>query len=124
MTLPLLSPPTLLVGCGGSGLVTITTDYPDYLPFRTFATDAAARLELTTAFLNRGWPDNDAVLQEMFALRHEQANILGYQTWPDFDTDVKMIGSSPWAQRCKASSLLSSLQSRSPDPPEVLEAKR
>ncbi|SHH64789.1 thimet oligopeptidase [Jatrophihabitans endophyticus] len=76
------------------GLVTITTDYPDWLPFRSFARDAAARLELATAFLNRGWPDNDAVLQEMFALRDEQARILGYRTWPDYDTDVKMIGTS------------------------------
>ena len=46
---------------GDDGLVTITTDYPDYLPFRTFARDAAARRELTVAFLNRGWPANDAV---------------------------------------------------------------
>lgn len=80
---------------GAEGLVTITTDYPDFLPFRTFAKDADARLQLMTEFLNRGWPDNDAALQEMFALRDEQARILGYQTWPDYDTDVKMIGSSP-----------------------------
>ncbi|WP_375474465.1 M3 family metallopeptidase [uncultured Jatrophihabitans sp.] len=77
------------------GLVTITTDYPDYLPFRAFARDAAARRALTVAFLDRGYPANDAVLHEMFALRNEQASILGYQSWPDFDADVKMIGSSP-----------------------------
>ena len=28
------------------GLVTVTTDYPDYMPFRTFASDADARREL------------------------------------------------------------------------------
>ena len=75
------------------GLVTITTDYPDYLPFRTFATDAEARRELSLAFLNRAWPDNEAALHEMLDLRAEQASLLGFASWPDFDADVKMIGS-------------------------------
>jgi thimet oligopeptidase len=76
------------------GLVTITTDYPDYLPFRTFATDAAARKELVVEFLNRGWPANDAVLHEMLSLRDEKARILGFRSWPDYDSDVKMIGTA------------------------------
>jgi len=76
------------------GLVSITTDYPDSLPFRTFARDAAARKELTVAFLNRGWPDNDAVLHEMLSLREEKARILGYRSWPDYDADVKMVGTA------------------------------
>jgi thimet oligopeptidase len=79
---------------GEDGLVTITTDYPDYLPFRTFARDAAARKRLAVEFLNRGWPANDAVLHEMFDLRDEKARILGYRSWPDYDTDVKMIGNA------------------------------
>ena len=75
------------------GLLTITTDYPDVIPFRTFARDAAARLELTEAFLNRAWPANDALLQEILALRTELAQLLGYESWPDYDAEVKMIGS-------------------------------
>ena len=75
-----------------AGLVTITTDYPDYLPFRTFAYDASARRELAGAFLNRAWPGNDTVLHEMLDLREEKARLLGYRSWPDYDTDVKMIG--------------------------------
>jgi thimet oligopeptidase len=74
------------------GLATITTDYPDYLPFRTFAQDADARRELASAFLNRAWPANDAVLREMLQLREEKARLLGYASWPDYDADVKMIG--------------------------------
>jgi thimet oligopeptidase len=76
------------------GLVTVTTDYPDFLPFRTFARDADARRSLTVEFLNRGWPANDPVLHEMLALREEKAIILGYRTWPDYDADVKMIGTA------------------------------
>lgn len=74
------------------GLVTITTDYPDVIPFRTFASDADARRELVTAFLNRGWPRNEEALRRMLELRAEQAELLGYANWPDFDAEVKMIG--------------------------------
>jgi thimet oligopeptidase len=77
-----------------NGLVTVTTDYPDYIPFRTFARDADARRRLATEFLSRGWPVNDAVLHEMLELRDEKARILGYRSWPDYDADVKMIGTA------------------------------
>jgi thimet oligopeptidase len=75
-----------------AGFVTITTDYPDAIPFRMYAHDAAARRELTIAMLDRGWPANDAALAEMLALRAEAAELLGYRNWPDYDAEVKMIG--------------------------------
>ena len=78
---------------GDDGLVTVTTDYPDLIPFRTFAHDAVARRALTTAFLNVGWPVNDGLLRELFALRAERASLVGYASWADFDAEVKMIGS-------------------------------
>jgi Zn-dependent oligopeptidase len=74
------------------GLVTITTDYPDAIPFRMYARDAAARRELTVAMLDRGWPENDEVLAEILDLRAEAADLLGYPSWPDYDAEVKMIG--------------------------------
>lgn len=77
---------------GEDGLVTITTDYPDSVPFRTFAQDAAARRELTIQFLDRGWPDNDAPLRELLGVRHERATTLGYASWADYDAEQKMIG--------------------------------
>jgi thimet oligopeptidase len=78
---------------GEDGLVTITTDYPDYVPFRTFARDEEARRALTVEFLNRAWPANDAVLREMITLRDEKARLLGYAGWPDYDAEIKMVGS-------------------------------
>ncbi|MDN5765287.1 MAG: Zn-dependent oligopeptidase [Humibacillus sp.] len=74
------------------GLVTVTTDYPDVVPFRTFAHDAAARRDLVTQALTVAWPANDAVLQRLFAVRREIATLLGYDTWADYDAEVKMIG--------------------------------
>ncbi len=74
------------------GLVTVTTDYPDAVPCFTFAEDAAVRRELRVEFLNRGWPDNDAVLRDLFAVRREVAQLLGYDGWPDYASEVMMIG--------------------------------
>ena len=75
------------------GLVTVTTDYPDVIPVSTFGKDAQTRRELQVAFHNRGWPENDARLQELFAVRQELATLIGYPTWADYDAEVKMIGS-------------------------------
>jgi thimet oligopeptidase len=80
---------------GDDGLVTITTDYPDVIPFRTFAADAAARRELMVQFLNRAWPQNDALLAQLLALRAERAELLGYADWADYDAEIKMVGSGP-----------------------------
>ncbi|HSE07914.1 MAG TPA: M3 family metallopeptidase [Nocardioidaceae bacterium] len=77
---------------GEDGKVTITTDYPDYIPFMTFARDREARGELLRAFLNRAWPQNDALLIELLKLRDEHARLLGYADWPSYDAEVKMIG--------------------------------
>ena len=77
---------------GSDGRVAITTDYPDVYPFLMFAEDATARREVMLAFNNRAWPENDPLLVELLALRAEQAQLLGYDSWPDYDAEVKMIG--------------------------------
>ena len=76
------------------GLATITTDYPDAIPFRTFARDADARRALTIEYENRGWPVNDVTLGEILDLRAEQAALVGFATWADYDTQRKMAGSA------------------------------
>ncbi|MGZ4652170.1 MAG: M3 family metallopeptidase [Oryzihumus sp.] len=77
---------------GGDGRVEVSTDYPDVVPFMSFAHDHVARAALRTEFLNRAWPANDGVLKELLALRAEHASLLGYDGWPDYDAEVKMIG--------------------------------
>jgi thimet oligopeptidase len=76
---------------GPDGKVEISTDYPDYIPFMTFAHDRFARRELLQEFLNRAWPVNDRLLQELLGLRDEHARLLGYDDWPSYDAEVKMI---------------------------------
>lgn len=77
------------------GLVTVTTDYPDAVPTRMYAHDAGVRRDMAIAFLTVGWPQNDALLKELFALRHELANLVGYDDWASYDADVKMIKKGP-----------------------------
>jgi len=75
------------------GLATITTDTPDAVPFRMFSHDAQARRALLLESLNRAWPSNDVLLGELLDLRSEYATLLGYSSWPDYDAEVKMVGS-------------------------------
>ncbi|MBI3939363.1 MAG: peptidase M3 [Acidobacteria bacterium] len=79
---------------GPDGKVTLTTDYPDYIPFRAYAKDGAARLALFKEYLSRGYPANDAALKQLLAIRREKAMLLGYRNWADYVTEDKMIGSS------------------------------
>lgn len=78
---------------GDDGLVTVTTDYPDLVPFLTFGSDSEARHELALAQSNVAWPANDQVLHDLLAVRAETASLLGYDSWPDYDSEVTMIGS-------------------------------
>ncbi len=75
-----------------AGQVEISTEYPDTIPFLTYARDPAARRTVAHSFLNIGWPDNEPVLAELLEVREEHARLLGYADWPSYDAEVKMIG--------------------------------
>lgn len=77
------------------GLVTVTTDYPDAVPVRMFVHDPDVRRQVTVAFLERAWPQNEPLLRELFDLRAELATLVGYADWASYDADVKMIGTGP-----------------------------
>ena len=80
---------------GADGRVVVTTEYPDYVPYMTFGKDRAARADLLMEYRNRAWPENDTLLRELLEMRREQATILGYDGWPSYDAEVKMIGTGP-----------------------------
>lgn len=74
------------------GTVTLTTEYTDVGPIMEYATDRATRTALTRVFRNLGWPENDAVLAELLAVRAERSRLLGYSDWADYETETRMIG--------------------------------
>jgi thimet oligopeptidase len=78
---------------GEDGKVTITTEYPDIVPFLDYVRDAAAREEMWRLFRQRGYPANIEVLDRLLARRHELAGLLGYPSWAAYITEDKMIKS-------------------------------
>ncbi len=79
------------------GTIRITTDYPDYNPFMTYAEDDAARRDLYIKFRSRGDQANETVLHDILKLRREKSTLLGYANWADYITADKMIGSGEHA---------------------------
>jgi thimet oligopeptidase len=73
------------------GKVTITTDYPDFLPVEKFAKSDDLRRRLAIAFASRAYPANKLVLMDMITTRTEIANTLGFPTWADYNAADKMI---------------------------------
>ncbi|HSD87282.1 MAG TPA: M3 family metallopeptidase [Kofleriaceae bacterium] len=76
-----------------AGVIRITTDYPDYNPFMTYAMDDELRRDLYIKFRSRGDQQNEAVLQDILKLRKEKATLLGFKDWADYITADKMIQS-------------------------------
>ena len=74
-----------------NGAIRITTDYPDYNPFMTYAADDELRRELYIKFRSRGDQQNEAVLRDILKLRAEKSGLLGYRDWADYITADKMI---------------------------------
>ena len=72
------------------GKITISTDYPDYYPFVTYATDRRAATELYIKFTNRGGDVNLGRLDRLLALRHEKAKLLGYPSWAAYAIEPRM----------------------------------
>ncbi|CAN5288800.1 M3 family metallopeptidase [soil metagenome] len=76
-----------------AGMIRVTTDYPDYNPFMTYAADDELRHQLYIKFRSRGDQQNEHVLHSILELRSEKASLLGYANWADYVTADKMIGS-------------------------------
>jgi len=77
---------------GADGKVVVTTDYPDLLPFLTYAADPAARKALANASAARGYPVNAEVLKKILSLRQELAKLVGFPTFAALDLADKMAG--------------------------------
>ncbi len=80
----------------------LTLDYPVYQPVMAYAQDRALRQELYTAYHTRASDqgphdpayDNTQVMEQILALRHEQANLLGFAQYADYSLATKMAESA------------------------------
>lgn len=73
------------------GEILITTNYPDYIPFMSYAESADLRRELYVASRARGDKSNSEVLVKILKLRTEKVKLLGYANWADYATEDKMM---------------------------------
>ena len=81
-----------------SGLVSITTDYPDLYPVMTYAKSDDLRKALRLKARSRGYPANKELLEKLIQKRHELAGILGFESYAALSMDSQMIGSPVNAQ--------------------------
>jgi thimet oligopeptidase len=79
---------------GEDGKITVTTQYPDYMPFMRYAQNDDLRRDLYLEYNNRAYPANGAVLEKLVARRAELGGLLGFETWADAMNVTKMSGSA------------------------------
>ena len=78
-----------------------TLDIPSYLPVMMYADNRALREEFYTAYTTRaselgpngGKWDNSPLMEEIVALRHELAELLGFDSYASYSLDTKMAES-------------------------------
>ncbi|MCL6264894.1 M3 family metallopeptidase [Flagellimonas myxillae] len=72
----------------------ITLDYPSYIPFMKYAENRVLRKKLSLAFGSKGFHsdelDNQENVLNIVALRHERAQLLGYETHAHFVLEERM----------------------------------
>jgi thimet oligopeptidase len=79
---------------GPDGKITLSIETPDYIPVIRYAESGALREKLMHEAMNRAYPANIPVLDSLLAKRYRVARILGYDTWADYITEDKMIGTA------------------------------
>ena len=80
----------------------LTLEFPSYYPVLTYADDRALRLELYEAYHTRasergphaGQFDNTAAMEQILALRHELAQLLGFASYAERSLAKKMARST------------------------------
>ncbi|MDP5053973.1 MAG: oligopeptidase A [Congregibacter sp.] len=80
----------------------LTLDFPSYQPVMTYANDAALREDMYRAFATRasdqgphaGQFDNSGNMRKILALRHEAAQLLGFNNYAERSLATKMARSS------------------------------
>ena len=80
----------------------LTLEFPSYLPVMTYADNRALRREMYEAYITRAsdagpyadrW-DNTSVMERILALRHESAQLLGFNSYAEYSLAPKMAQSA------------------------------
>jgi len=74
------------------GVITLTTDYPDYFPVMENAEDDTLRMEMYKNLHNVGYPQNSEIFSKLLIDRKKKAELLGYKNWAEYTQAKLMIG--------------------------------
>ncbi len=81
-------------GKGHKNAWIFTLDYPSYVPFMTYSSKRELRKELSIAFASKAFKgdelDNQEIVKKIVNLRHQRANLLGYETHAHFVLEERM----------------------------------
>jgi Zn-dependent oligopeptidase len=77
-----------------AGTVHVSLAYPEQGPFLAQARRRDLRQQLLTRSLSRAAAANRPLLEEGLAVRRRLAELLGYPSWADYATEVRMAGSA------------------------------
>ena len=83
---------------GADGKVTLTVEYPDFIPVSTYAKSDDLRRRMYMAYQNRAYPKNMDVLDRMRQKRFELATALGFTNYADCVMADKMAGNAATAR--------------------------
>ncbi|MBV6640070.1 MAG: Zn-dependent oligopeptidase [Cyclobacteriaceae bacterium] len=72
------------------GTYKVGLSYPDYRPFMQYAKSDKARKQLYIKYNNRAADSNLEVLDKMLIKRKEMADLLGYGTFAEYQTETRM----------------------------------
>ncbi|KAL6057447.1 Thimet oligopeptidase [Balamuthia mandrillaris] len=77
-------------GPKGETLYVVSLKYPEYFPVVKQATNEETRKKMEYAFSTQCMTENIPILEEVLKLRHEAANLLGFQNHGDFILCIRM----------------------------------
>ncbi len=73
-----------------SGKYLLGVDYPTYIQVIDNCSNAQTRKDLWTLFVNRAYPVNKKVIEDMIAKRSELARLLGFSDYATFEISTEM----------------------------------
>ena len=81
------------------GKYILGVDYPTYIQVMDNCSNENTRKGLWELFVNRAYPDNKKILEDMIAKRHELAQLLGFSTFAEYEINTEMAATTGRVQK-------------------------
>lgn len=78
---------------GADGKITLSTDYPDYIPVMTYAKSSDLRRRMYIQFNQRAYPENDTVFRNLLQKRNELVALVGRPNYAALTLEDRMLNS-------------------------------